>query len=912
MKIEYLRLENFVNVYAGLKRKKVELDFTKGSNKKILLLGDNGSGKTVLLSSLQPYRETNDNREMSLLEDETRATKEIHIRDGENLYEIIHYYGKSSSQNKSYIKKNGEELNEGGSIRNFLTILEGELHITKDYFVLGRLGDNVSNFIDQGMSDRKKYINKFIPDIDRYLVAHKLVSDRLNSLDKQIKTINVSLERYGNLDENEAERAKLEARLETLIYLKENLTATVTVLELRQTDAQQKLKALPENLVENLELLTAEIEEDKATIQQIQGIKNEEDKFSLAFTNKFLDKLHEKLRTVEQDQSAKSSQRAELQTAIQTAQDQISRNLSTIEMMGDDSAEALENRSQELKSLIESAEKDIQELELDKTLTTFMASNSNIDYGAIRSHLANFSYTLSNLISSAPASVTEYLLPNVWKKDVFQTIEEDLQTVIATGVKLTRDYEELRTEYDKLNRKSGLLEVLDHSEHSDHAKDCPIVALAIGFQKEGLTINDLGDQLKLTNSQILEAQAQKAKLEETLSDLSSFLRSYQDTLNSFYSKEKTAFDQLFPKRLTEYPTDKLEAYLRTLDGLLKNAQMYVDKQTELEGLKEKLQAVKKAMANLEVIDHLYKENTRQKELVVTRTAELEEIETVLSSLRRTDNVYRTAIRQLTVNRDLLTTLPAKEAAAAELQSHLDEVLTLETQLRDLDTDLAKVRPNLVAATTEISQVQTDLETLKKAYYLITDSVDRLNKIHAVRSTYKLVQDALDPKKGIPLIFSENYLTSISEKANELLDVAYKGTYQLKFALDKRDFRIEILKGDGNNLSDISLASQGETAMTSISLSLSMLGQIMKAQGGFNVIYLDEMDAELDASNRKSFINVLDRQIELLDVEQVFIITHNNEFHTSDVDLVLLNGYETKIDITDKSVMEGKSIIYKNY
>ena len=53
MKIEYLRLENFVNVYAGLKRKKVELDFTKGSNKKILLLGDNGSGKTVLLSSLQ-------------------------------------------------------------------------------------------------------------------------------------------------------------------------------------------------------------------------------------------------------------------------------------------------------------------------------------------------------------------------------------------------------------------------------------------------------------------------------------------------------------------------------------------------------------------------------------------------------------------------------------------------------------------------------------------------------------------------------------------------------------------------------------------------------------------------------------------------------------------------------------------
>ena len=182
----------------------------------------------------------------------------------------------------------------------------------------------------------------------------------------------------------------------------------------------------------------------------------------------------------------------------------------------------------------------------------------------------------------------------------------------------------------------------------------------------------------------------------------------------------------------------------------------------------------------------------------------------------------------------------------------------------------------------------------------------------ILSYYKLIQDSLDPKKGIPLIFTRNYLTSISERANELLDVAYKGTYQIRFILDKRDFRIEVLKGDGNNLEDITLASQGETSMTSISLSLSMLGQIMGGTGGYNVLYLDEMDAELDANNRKSFINVIDRQMEILGVEQTFIITHNNEFHSSDIDLILLDGYETKIDITDPLVMEGKAVIYQNY
>ena len=73
-----------------------------------------------------------------------------------------------------------------------------------------------------------------------------------------------------------------------------------------------------------------------------------------------------------------------------------------------------------------------------------------------------------------------------------------------------------------------------------------------------------------------------------------------------------------------------------------------------------------------------------------------------------------------------------------------------------------------------------------------------------------------------------------------------------------------------------------------------------------------MDAQLDNNNRRSYINVLERQMEVLDIEQAFIITHNNEFYSYDVDLILLNGYETKIDITDKSIMEGKKILYKNY
>ena len=183
----------------------------------------------------------NEIKKLEALEGEKKATKIIKIRKGEDLYEITHYYGRSSSGNKSYIKKNGEELNDTGSIRSFLTILEGELNISKDYFVLGRLGDNVSNFIDQSMTDRKKYINKFIPNIDRFLDAFKLSSDRLNSLDRQIKTINVSLERYGDIEENEAHRAKLQTRLRKLEEVKTKLSSDLAVLKSKESNILEKL-----------------------------------------------------------------------------------------------------------------------------------------------------------------------------------------------------------------------------------------------------------------------------------------------------------------------------------------------------------------------------------------------------------------------------------------------------------------------------------------------------------------------------------------------------------------------------------------------------------------------------------------------------------------------------------------------
>ena len=48
-------MENLKSILAGMGKNKVEIDFTKGKNNKILLLGGNGSGKSIILSSASPY-----------------------------------------------------------------------------------------------------------------------------------------------------------------------------------------------------------------------------------------------------------------------------------------------------------------------------------------------------------------------------------------------------------------------------------------------------------------------------------------------------------------------------------------------------------------------------------------------------------------------------------------------------------------------------------------------------------------------------------------------------------------------------------------------------------------------------------------------------------------------------------------
>ena len=193
MKITYLKLKNFVNIKAGMKRTEVEVDFSKSKNKLILLCGPNGSGKTSLLSEMHPFANSGNmdvRGDANLIIEGKDGYKEIHIQDKEDKYIIKHFYmfSKKTKSVKSFIMKNGKELNENGNVKSFKECVNEHLGIDHELLKLMRLGSNVTSLINMKSTNRKNFATKLFSDIEVYNGFYKKVSEEYRNIRAVLKS----------------------------------------------------------------------------------------------------------------------------------------------------------------------------------------------------------------------------------------------------------------------------------------------------------------------------------------------------------------------------------------------------------------------------------------------------------------------------------------------------------------------------------------------------------------------------------------------------------------------------------------------------------------------------------------------------------------------------------------------------
>ena len=225
---------------------------------------------------------------------------------------------------------------------------------------------------------------------------------------------------------------------------------------------------------------------------------------------------------------------------------------------------------------------------------------------------------------------------------------------------------------------------------------------------------------------------------------------------------------------------------------------------------------------------------------------------------------------------MLETLEKKETIELLLSETQDkkEKMTIYTN----DLSIFKKRQNELSF--EISSTRKNLENeeYRKKEYL---SVHK--ELELFKSEYDkeiLVKDALSTKEGIPLLFIDLYLSKTKNTVNELLDQIYDGNiYIKKFDIRADRFDIPFVK-NSREIEDIRYGSQGEKSFFSIVLSFALAFQSMSS---YNIMLLDELDSVLDEKNRSGFIAVIEKLIEMICAEQIFIISHNNMFSMYPVD-----------------------------
>jgi predicted ATP-binding protein involved in virulence len=217
-RIKSIYLKNFIPLKASQGKDEIKIEFKDHST--VVLIGDNGSGKTALITELTPMQnEVVGGRTIPTKYDmEKGGIKEIVIENTAQKTEYVCRFEYNTIKNACYIKKNGEELNPNGNVNTYKHILKEEMGIDSDYSTSGYLSRDLTDILDMAPSERAKYIMKFIPNdvMAEYMSRHKKVTTIHNQLNKNIKEMAARLAKIDDIAALESSLSLSEARIKEL------------------------------------------------------------------------------------------------------------------------------------------------------------------------------------------------------------------------------------------------------------------------------------------------------------------------------------------------------------------------------------------------------------------------------------------------------------------------------------------------------------------------------------------------------------------------------------------------------------------------------------------------------------------------------------------------------------------------
>lgn len=853
MRVEYIKLKNFVNIKVGMKKTEVEIDFSKTQNKLILLCGPNGSGKTSLLSEFHPFANSGSmdvRGDANLIIEGKDGYKEIHIRDKEDLYVIKHHYmfSKKTKSVKSFIEKNGIELNANGNVKSFKEAVSENLGIDHELLKLMRLGSNVTSLINMKSTNRKNFATKLFSDIEVYQGFYKKVSEEYRNLRAVLKSTADKISKYNVQDESEFEKQMIltDNEIEMYVVERDRLNKDIITNENKINEIDISDESV---VVESFESLDRELNSAYELISLVRDMEMSKDEYILQY----------------------EKNKQSLEMRIFECKSNIDRSVSERDIYF--------NQKQDLEESLKRAASVERVNNLQNVISEYKSNIANLETEL--SNRRRYDKTDLLLLKDHCQKTLEYMRDlNIYSdydiKALMNSILDNNNIIEKIEIKNL----DSKNEYDRLNAEIINIENMNldttlEIDENSCTKDCPFrdfYMQTIGKRKD---LPSLIEDRNKINKEISK--------NEELFNLYNNLIFIKNHILSYESHSVTPIIYDYTECFTNYITGKPIINMNLLNLSIDDSEKFesLNKyKNDLQSFENEYELIKSSGLDIIEIENKILEINdiiENKNKIIDENNQIKlEVESELNNLVSESEAI---IKALTIK----DSLNSMEIRYSEFKTRLEEISALKSaKMEYLDnmmkqrTELNRVIEFINNLTTKRNQLAFNMETYKGL-------VEEYNALKLLFEDAEEIKEALNSSKGIPLVFLQVYLKNCPIMMNSLLNTIYDGELQIeRFLIDENEFRIPFIKA-GTKIPDIVMASQGESSFISIVLSLSLIIQSMTK---YDIIGLDELDGPLDVKNREEFIKVLYTFIEQVKCEQVFLISHNNMFDNEPIDLIV--------------------------
>ena len=900
-----IKLVNFIGIYLGTGLKEFELDRSKSNNNIILIIGNNGSGKTSLISELTPLPlEHMGARNKSRIIPNTIGVKELdYLVDNYVLYKIKIVYDPSKTT-KCYITKHidGKEidLNPNGNVESYLDVIEHELHMKKNYTNVGFLcGNNdKKNFVAMSPTERNNYISEWMPEISEFLNAYKLTGKLLTKLKKDIDNYNKQIGNISSIN-YELELNFLNSNIENVSKQIKEIDARIVQLNTYQEQLQKNvrdyrdLNDLKLKYIKNSDILRSRFDNLQKKYENLNSIDlNSNYEETLKKYETEFDQVKEKLSHTEQTINILSSEIASNESL-----------LNKDEKINDTDLETILSNVEQNKEILLSLNSSINEMQekyanvSDEELKEFDSQYNNL-MTFLNTLDSKFLY-LNNFVSLDTIKNMEELTKNINIKqkeyektnDIYETTKNKL-TVINNEI--------YKYEHNNLNDDILMKRPTFCAKHQ-----CGIIDEIMKYLNPKDNLGELYTTSKELQNDVIKYQENKENLENILKDFKRGIEYFKDILDYLYANNELI--SKLPAIVNEYllqEPSSIYIKMNEIKLLIKDLNEYsslIIKRGDIEKSIDDMNNIKSLVTTNKMVQDKLNDLTSKYEIELQNKAKYVKLVTDLQNkintyknikelLQRRDddfNAYNSDVEKTKQMKNALLELNKCTYIYNSNKNYIDSILNVKK------TEMEQELANLNKKRDEMTTFFISKRQIEKMRSEVQEQFNKINILNKIWS----------PKVGYPSWKIESFLNDLTIKTNDDMNTMWGSNLKIKeFLLDSSDFSI-VMNRDGTEIKDASLCSGAETETVNTAISFSIIESNI-ANGGYDVLRLDEVDAALDETRRSSFIDMIQTRINNMNCDSCFIITHNGEFEDIPCDIVLLKGANVS-----KDKLRNKNILF---